>query len=164
MSAVKKLLPGGTAELFPDLVSLGPPPAALAAASAELSQVAPGVWVSGMPEFETPSHVLCKLVPGEIPGTYILQPEPYPGYVRMGDDIGKRLGVIGLADTTLRRLMWAGFVEHIRAAPGCLFISIESLLAHFRRTRNDLGREVSYWTRERREKWKETYEPVSNFD
>lgn len=164
MNAAKKLPPPETPDMFPELVSLAPPPADMAAANAELSQIAPGVWVSGVPEFETPSHVICKLVPGKTPGTYTLEPEPYPGYVRMTDDIGDRLGVIGLSNSTLRRLMWAGFVEHIRAAPGCLFISIESLLSHFRATKNDLGREVSFWNRGRREKWKETYEPVSNID
>lgn len=151
-------------ELFPDLYSPAPPSGAMAALNAPLAQVAPGVWVSGLPEFEVPSHILCKLVPGPTPGTYTLEPEPYPGYVRVTDDIGKRLGVLGLSTTTLRRLMWGGFVDHIRAAPGCTFISIESLLEHFRRTGNDCEREKSYWTAKRREAWKVTCEGISNLE
>lgn len=120
-----------------------------------LSEIAPGVWVAGMPEFEIPSHVICRLVPvPEKPGTYTLTPEPYPGFVRMSDDIGKRLGVIGLSVTTMRRLLWGDYVEHIRPAPDCIFISIESLLDHFRRTRNDCARETSFWNRSRRDHWR----------
>lgn len=151
------ILEDHTAEMFPELESTtAPPPADMAAAGEPMSEISPGVWVSGMPEFETPSHVLCRLIPGEAPGTYQLQPEPYPGYIRMTDDIGARLGVIGLSCTTLRRLMWAGLLEHVMAGPACTYISIESLLEHFRRTRNDHARSESYWTPQRIEAWKAT--------
>lgn len=150
-----------TLEMFPELVSLAPPPTQLEVLRDHLAQIAPGVWVSGLPEFDVPSHVLCRLVPGNEPGTYTLEPEAYPGYVRMGDDIGRRLGVLGLSTSTLRRLLWMGEVDHIRASPGCIFISIESLLAHFRRTANDCEKVQSYWTAARRAKWKESYEPVN---
>lgn len=123
-----------------------------------LSEVAPGVWVSGVPDFETPSHVLCKLVPGNIPGTYILEPEPFPGWVRMGRDIGARIGVIGLNSTAVYRLMWGGFLDHVRLHPSGIFISLESLLSHFRATRNDCEKGKSFWTPERRDIWKQTHE------
>ena len=153
-------------EMFPELAdTLRPPPGDMAALGA-LSQIAPGVWVSGLPAFETPSHVLCRLVPvpGEV-GKYTFEPEgPYPGYFRMSDDIGRRLGVIGLSATTMHRLMWSGLVDHIRPAPGCIFISIESLLEHFRATANDCEQEQSYWTAKRRALWKSTCEGVSNWN
>jgi len=160
MSAAREL----ATDLFPDLYCPAPPPAALTALPNHLAEIAPGVWVSGLPEFEVPSHVICRLVPGEKPGTYTLEPEPYPGYVRMCEDIGKKLGVIGLSDTTLRRLMWGGFIDHIRPAPGCLFISIESLMEHFKRTGNDCEKEKSYWTHSRREEWRVTCEGTSNIE
>jgi hypothetical protein len=150
--------------MFPELVSLAPPPTQFEVLKGHLSQIAPGVWVSGLPEFEVPSHVLCRLVPGKEPGTYTFEPEPYPGWVRMTDDIGRRLGVLGLAPTTLRRLLWMGEVEHIRPSPGCIFISIESLLNHFARTANDCEKLQSYWTTARREKWKQSYEPINEPD
>lgn len=157
-------LPELPQELFPELSdSLRPASGELKALGA-LSQVAPGVWVSGMPAFDVPTHVLCKLVPGECPGTFTLEPEAYPGYVRMTDDIGRRLGIIGLSVTTLRRLMWGGFIDHIRPAPGSTFISIESLLEHFKRTANDCEQEKSYWTAKRREEWKITCEGISNME
>ena len=145
-----------TPELFPDLpMTTAPPPSEMLASGAPMSEISPGVWVSGMPEFLTPSHVLCRLVPSG-PGTYTLAPEPYPGYVRMTEDIGKRLGIVGLSETTLRRLMWGGFVEHFLGAPGCTYISIESLLEHIRRTRNDHAKESGFWTAKRRLDWKAT--------
>lgn len=149
-------------ELFPGLESLSPPTGEQTELGA-LSQVAPGVWVSGLPIFETPSHVLCRLVPlKEDAGKYTLEPEAYPGYVRMSDDIGRRLGVIGLSKTTMYRLLWSGLVDHIRPAPGCLLISIESLLEHFRATANDCAREETYWTPVRLRLWKSVCEAVSN--
>lgn len=156
-------LPELPQELFPELADTLRPASGELAALGALSQVAPGVWVSGMPAFDVPSHVLCRLVPGEVAGTYTLVPDgPFPGYVRMSDDIGRRLGVIGLSETTLRRLLWGGFIDHIRPAPGSIFISIESLLEHFKRTANDCEREKSYWTAKRREEWKITCEGISN--
>ena len=140
-------------DLFPDLA----PPATDPPAGEGMSEIAPGVWVSGLPEWETPSHVLCRLVPAEAPGTYTLAPEgPFPGYIRMTEDIGRRLGIIGLSETTLRRLMWGGFIEHFLGAPGCTYISLESFREHIRRTRNDLTREASFWTPARRLAWKDT--------
>lgn len=151
--------------LFPDLEdTLAPPSGELEASGKPLSEIAPGVWVTGMPEFDVPSHVLCRLVPGKEPGTYVLEPEPHPGWVRMVDGIGKRLGVYGLSDTTFRRLLWAGLIEHARLAPGVIFVSIESLLEHFRRTRNDCARDKSYWTAERREKWRQVTEAGTNLE
>lgn len=150
-------------ELFSEFpASLPPPPSALRALDAPLSELAPGVWVSGMPAFEVPSHVLCRLVPTGDGGTYRLEPEPYPGFVRMSDDIGARLGVIGLSDTTMRRLLAAGFIDHIRPAPNCIFVSVESLLEHFRRTANDCERDASYWTARRIEEWRTTIDGTSN--
>lgn len=149
-------------ELFPEFPATLRPPCGELAALGNLAQVAPGVWVSGMPAFDVPSHVLCRLIPGETPGTFTLEPEgPWPGYVRMSRDIGQRLGVIGLSDTTLRRLLWGGFIDHMRIAPGCIYISIESLLEHFKRTANDCVNEQSYWTAKRREEWKRTWESVA---
>lgn len=146
-----------TLDLFANLeFASAPPPAAIAAAGGEMSEISPGVWVSGMPEFETPSHILCRLVPAAEPGTYRLEPEPYPGYIRMTEDIGARLGIIGLSETTMRRLMWIGYVDHFISSPGCTYISIESLLAHIRATRNDAARETSFWTAKRRLEWKAT--------
>jgi hypothetical protein len=153
-------------ELFPEFVSLRPPSGELKALDTPLYQIAPGVWVSGMPAFEMPSHVLCRIVPvSASPGQFTLAPEgSYPGYVRMSDDLGERLGILGLSSTTMRRLLAAGFVDHIRPAPGCIFISIESLLAHFARTANDCEQDASYWTAKRREAWKETFESTNNFE
>lgn len=143
-------------DLFPDSApSLRPPAPELRVLESPLAQMAPGVWVAGVPAFELPSHVLCRLVPGALPGTWTLEPEAYPGYVRMTDNIGERLGVIGLSATTMRRLMWAGFVEFVRLAPGCIHISIESLLDHFSRTANN----NEWWTPERLRVWRETIEP-----
>ena len=158
-------LPELPQDLFPELDdSLRPPSGELAALGA-LSQIAPGVWVSGMPAFDVPSHVLCRLVPGEAHGTYTLAPEgAFPGYVRVTDDIGRRLGIIGLSITTLRRLLWGGFIDHIRPTPGSIFISIESLLEHFRATANDCEQEKSYWTAARRAAWKVTCEGISNLE
>ena len=156
-------LPELPQELFPELTdSLRPACGELAALGA-LSQIAPGVWVSGMPAFDVPSHVLCRLVPGTEAGTYTLVPDgPFPGYVRMSDDFGKRIGIIGLATTTVYRLLAGGFVDHIRMTPGGLFISIESLLEHFRCTANDCEREESYWTHARLQAWRETISGISN--
>lgn len=152
-----------TLELFPDLdFASAPPPAAMAASGGAMSEVSPGVWVSGMPEFETPSHILCRLIPADAPGTYRLEPEPYPGYIRMTEDIGARLGIIGLSETTVRRLMWGGFVDHFVGSPGCTYISLESLANHLLATRNDAAREVSFWTRRRRLAWKATCDGGAN--
>lgn len=155
------------ADLFPEFPSsYAPPSGQLKALEKPLHEVAPGVWAGGMPVFEMPSHVICRIVPiaGQ-PGAFTLQPDSsYPGYIRMTDDIGKRLGVIGLSATTMRRLLWAGFVDHIRTAPGCIYISLESLLEHFKRTENDCARERSYWTAERVETWRATLEGESNLE
>ena len=149
--------PNETLELFPELeYASAPPPADLLALHGEMSEVGPGIWVSGLPEFSTPPHILCRLVPADEPGTYRLDPEPWPGYIRMTEDIGTRLGIIGLSETTMRRLMWIGYVEHFISSPGCTYISIESLLDHIRATRNDSAREVSFWTARRRLEWKAT--------
>ena len=164
MSAAMKLAEFPTS-LFPELEDTPRPQSGELVALGALSQLAPGVWVSGLPAFDVPSHVLMKLVPAETPGTFTLEPEgPYPGYVRLTDDIGKRLGVVGLAITTLRRLLWGGHIDHIRPAPGCIFISIESMLEHFKRTANDCEQEKSYWTATRRADWKATCEGVSNME
>lgn len=157
--------PDFPAEMFPELAPSLPPAPPVEPGGAPLSQVAPGVWVSGMPALETPSHILCRLVEiPESPGTYRLEPEPWPGFVRMGDDIGQRLGVLGLSDTTMRRLLAAGFVDHIRPAPGCIFVSVESLLAHFRRTANDCEAETSFWTARRCTAWRDVIDGTSNFE
>ncbi len=143
--------------MFPELYSPAPPPAEMQAAGGAMSEIAPGVWASGLPEWETPSHVLCRLVPAEEPGTYRLEAEgAFPGYVRMTEDLGKRLGIMGLSETTMRRLMWGGYIEHFVGAPGCTFISLESLIGHMKATRNDHAKESSYWTPERRLRWKDT--------
>lgn len=169
MSAAQKLteMSAMPFELFPDMpATLRPPSGELKALDAPLYQLAPGVWVSGMPAFDVPSHVLCRLVPvpGQ-PGQFSLEPDgPFPGYVRLTDNIGKRLGVVGLSITTLRRLLWGGFIEHIRPHPGGIYISIESLLEHFERTANDCEQPESYWTTKRREAWKTTYEASSNME
>ena len=55
-------IPNETVEMFPELYSPAPPPAEMQAAGGAMSEIAPGVWVSGLPEWETPSHVLCRLV------------------------------------------------------------------------------------------------------
>jgi hypothetical protein len=139
-----------------------PPSGALAALKETLSEIAPGVWVTGLPEFEVPSHVLCRLMPGKEPGTYILQPEPYPGWVRLTDDFGKRLGIHGLSASTLRRLLWAGYIEHARVGADTIMVSIESLLSHFHRTANDCAQEKSFWDAKRREHWRSVCESISN--
>jgi len=144
-------------ELFPEFApTLRPPSGELKALDAPLHEVAPGVWMSGLPAFDVPSHVLCKIVPVPgSPGQFSLEPEScYPGYVRMSDDIGQRLGVIGLAATTLRRLLALGYVDHIRPHPNGIFISIESLMEHFKRTSNDCEHAASYWTPARCEEWR----------
>lgn len=152
-------LPEMPQDLFPEFpTSLPPPPAEFLALKASLSQVAPGVWVSGLPAFEVPSHVLCKLVPGEKPGTFLLEPEAYPGYIRMSGDIGQQLGVLGLSEMTMRRLLYHGYVSHIRPSPSCIFISLESLHEHFQNTANDCEREQSFWTPRRMAEWRSTYE------
>jgi hypothetical protein len=149
--------PNDTIEMFPDLYSPAPPPAEVAAATGPLSEIAPGVWVSGMPEWETPTHVLCRLVPLAEPDTYRLEPEgAFPGWIRMTEDIGQRLNIVGLSETTLRRLMWAGYIEHFLGAPGCTYLSIESILNHLRNTKNDHAKDESYWTPARRLAWKAT--------
>lgn len=151
--------PNDTLEMFPELYSPAPPPAAMAASGAAMSEIAPGVWVSGAPEWQTPSHIICRVVPSaDSPGQYTLVPEgPSPAWIRMTEDVGLRLGVVGLSETTLRRLLWGGYVEHFLGAPGCIYISIESFLDHIRKTRNDQAREISFWTPERRLNWKSTY-------
>lgn len=139
-----------------------PPSGAMEALKEHLSQIAPGVWVSGLPEFEVPSHVLCRLVPGKEAGTYTLQPEPYPGWVRLTDDFGKRLGLIGLSSSTMRRLLWAGYIEHARVGADTIMVSIESLLAHLARTANDCAQEKSFWDAKRRDHWRTVCESISN--
>jgi hypothetical protein len=129
-----------------------------------LAELAPGIWVCGTPEWEMPTHVVCKLVSGKEPGTWTLEPEVAPGWVRMSDDIGEKLGMRGLSHMTLRRLMQAGFVEHSRPAPGCIFIKLESLREHFRRTHNDCAEPSSFWTAERRRNWQETCGAHSNLE
>jgi hypothetical protein len=151
-------------ELFPDLYSPAPPPADLAAGGGRMSEVGPGVWTTGMPEFETPSHILCRLVPLSEPGTYRLEPEPYPGYVRMQEGIGRKLGLLGLSDTTMRRLITGGFVEHARPAVGMILISIESLLSHLRRTANDCAQDKSWWTPKRRALWRSVIDGGTNLE
>ena len=155
-------------ELFPDLYSPAPPPADLEAAGEKMHEIAPGIWATSLPEFEVPSHIISRLIPhgqtddGRL--TYTLETEPHPGYIRMQENIGAKLGIIGLSDTTMRRLMAAGFIEHMRPAPGSIHISIESLHEHFRRTHNDLTKERSWWTRERRELWRTVIEGNCNLE
>lgn len=128
-----------------------------------LHELAPGLWACGTPEWEMPTHVVCKLIPcGD--GKWELQPEIAPGWVRMCEDIGEKLGVRGLSSMTMRRLMQAGFVEHARPAPGCIFIHLESLHEHFKRTRNDCAEPSSFWTPERRRAWQETCGAGSNLE
>ena len=146
-----------TPDLFPDTTfAAAPPPADLAASGAAMSEISPGVWVTGMPHWQTPSHVICRLVPAGTPDTFTLAPEPMPGFIRMTEDIGARLGIIGLSETTVRRLMWGGFIDHFLGAPGCTYISIESFRAHILATRNDHARAVSFWTPRRRSDWQAT--------
>ena len=173
-------------DLFPDLYSPAPPDAEIEALGGTMHEIAPGIWASSLPEFEVPSHVLCRLVPGwhpprpnvrpvpshvlcrlvpgEQPGTYVLEPETHPGYIRMTGDIGTRLGILGLTETTLRRLLYGGFVDCVRPAPGTIMISIESLLEHWQRTRNDLANEKSYWNLQRRKLWKTAIEAPCNLE
>lgn len=151
-------------DLFPDLYSPAPPDAKIEALGGTMHEIAPGIWASSLPEFEVPSHVLCRLVPGEQPGTYVLEPETHPGYIRMTGDIGTRLGILGLTETTLRRLLYGGFVDCVRPAPGTIMISIESLLEHWQRTRNDLANEKSYWNLQRRKLWKTAIEAPCNLE
>jgi hypothetical protein len=125
-----------------------------------MHQVAPGTWVLGMPEFEVPSHVLCRLVPGPTAGTWTLEPEPFPGWIRVSDDFGRRIGVLGLSQTTIRRLVWGGYVESIRPAPHCTFVSLESLLLHFKRTAVD----SNYWTPARMTHWRSLIGSSSDLD
>lgn len=158
-----------TAEQFelpglPEEFARPPAPADYRELGEPLHEVAPGVWACGTPEWEMPTHVICKLVPGAEPGTWILEPEAAPGWVRMADDLGDRLGIRGLSHMTLRRLMQAGFVEHARPAPGCIFIRLESLHEHFRATRDDCAQPSSFWTVERRRAWQETCGAGSNLE
>lgn len=153
----KEMFPGYDFEPEPpsgELLFLGKP----------LSQVAPGVFVAGVPEWEVPTHVLCKLVPGEIQGTWKLEPVHQPGWVRMCGDIGSKLGLVGLSEMTLRRLVAMGYVEHMRPSVGGIFINLESLVAHFQRTRNDCAKEESFWTPERRKRWRDFCDTTSNLE
>lgn len=129
-----------------------------------MAEVAPGVWCCGLPELEAPSHILCRLVPAGTPGTYTLAPEPWPGYVRMQEGIGKKLGLVGLSDTTMRRLLAADIVGHARPAIGTIMISIESLMEHLRRTGGDLAKEKSWWTPARRDLWRQVIESGTNLE
>lgn len=151
--------------LFPGYEPEPPPPSGeLLFLGKPLSEVAPGVFVAGVPDYEVPSHVLCKLVPGEIAGTWKLEPCHNPGWVRMHGDIGARLGLIGLSETTMRRLIAQGYVEHMRTAPGVIHINLESLTEHLKRTRNDCAKDESFWTRERRKRWREFCDTTSNLE
>jgi len=164
MNAARKL-PENTLELFPEFPpTFAPPSGELMALEAPLHEIAPGVWASGIPAFDLPTHVLCKIVPvADSPGQFTLMPEDsYPGYVRMTDDIGHRLGIIGLAASTLRRLLGLGYVDHFRGHPNGIYISIESLLEHFKRTANDCEKEQSYWTPQRLAEWREFIESTNN--
>lgn len=154
--------PDENPEMFPELYSPAPPPTEMAAMAGSMSEVAPGVWCCGLPELEAPSHILCRLVPAAEPGTYTLVPEPYPGFVRMQENIGPKLGLIGLSDTTMRRLLAIGFIEHARPAIGMIMISIESLLDHLRRTKNDLAKDASWWTPDRRTLWRTIIDSGTN--
>jgi hypothetical protein len=152
-------LPGMPAEY-----DRAPPTAELAYLSKlgkPLCEVAPGQWVCGTPQWEMPTHVVCRLVPAAEPGAWRLVPDEIPGWVRMTKDIGSRLGLIGLSEQTLRRLMH-DFVEHARISPGCIFVNLESLFAHFRATRNDLGKEASFWDARRLAQWRDTIGLESN--
>ena len=147
-----------TPNLFPDLpMTTAPAPAALVASGAEMSEISPGVWITAMPEWQIPSHVISRVAPiPHEPGKFHLIPEEPLGYIRMTEDIGQRLNIHGLSETTLRRLMWAGLIDHFLGAPGCTYISIESLLSHIRATRNDHASQISFWTPQRRADWKAT--------
>lgn len=152
-------------ELFPEFdFQEQPPSGELLFLGKPLSEVAPGVFVAGVPDYEVPSHVLCKLVPGDIAGTWKLEPVFNPGWVRMHADIGARLGLVGLSETTIRRLIAQGYIEHMRAAPGVILINLESLTEHLKRTRNDCAKDASYWTRERRQRWREFCDTTSNLE
>jgi hypothetical protein len=149
---------------MPEKYERAPAPADLAYLSKlgkPLCEVAPGQWVCGTPQWEMPTHVVCRLVPAEAPGTWRLVPDEIPGWVRMSKDIGPRLGLIGFSETTLRRLLY-DYVEHARPAPGCIFVNLESLFAHFRNTRNDLGKEASFWNPRRLAQWRDTIARESN--
>ncbi len=149
---------------LPDEFARRPAPTEYRSLAEPLAELAPGLWACGTPEWEMPTHAVCKLIPGEQPGTWKLEPEVAPGWVRMCEDIGEKLGIKGLSSMTMRRLMQAGFVEHARPAPGCIFIHLESLHAHFRATRNDCAEPSSFWTPERRRAWQETCGAGSNLE
>lgn len=167
MKAALQCLP--ESELFPELYSPAPPPAEMQMMGGQMSEIAPGIWTSGLPEFETPSHIVCKVVyhgttaDGK-QSTYTLEPETYPGWVRMQDDIGKKIGMLGLSDTTMRRLLACGIVDSCRPTIGGIFISVESLLDHIRRTGNDTAKDKSWWTKERRELWRTVMDGNCNLE
>lgn len=146
---------------LPTEFTRAPAPAQFQVLGEPLHEIGPGIWVSGTPEWEMPTHVLCKLVAAG-DGLWRLQPEVAPGWVRMTDDIGAKLGIKGLSATTMRRLLQDGYIEHSRPAPHVIFINLESLHEHFRRTRNDCAEPSSFWTSERLEKWRQTCSLDSN--
>lgn len=149
---------------MPEHYTCAPPPAELAYLAKlgkPLCEIAPGKWVCGTPQWEMPTHVVCRLVPAAEPGTWRLVPDEIPGWVRMTKDIGSKLGLIGFSETTLRRLLY-DYVEHARPHPGGIFVNLESLFAHFRNTRNDLNKDASFWTTLRLAQWRDTIARESN--
>ncbi len=149
---------------LPDDV-IDPPPAPVDHEPGQpLHEIAPGLFASGLPEWEMPSHCVCRLVPGPHPGTWVMEPIHNPGWIRMCGDIGEKLGMRGLAHMSVRRLIQGGYIDHIRLHPNGIFISLESLLNHLRATRMDCTREQSFWTPERIARWRETLGSHSNLE
>lgn len=149
---------------IPDEFSHRPAPEDLKRLGKPLCEMGPGLWACGTPEWEMPTHITCKLLPGREPGSWMLEPERFPGWIRMGEDIGERLGILGLAPSTLRRLMQAGYIEHIRYSPWSIYLSIDSIKDHMRATMNDCARETSFWTKDRMRAWRETIGIASNLE
>lgn len=123
----------------------------------ELSEIAPGKFVTipETPEAMVPRLALCTLKPiGD--GKYELIPINPPGYAKLTQANIDALGFKGLTTNTLRRLMQAGFVEHIHPSPAIYMFSLAGLFAHVNRSRNAYLTEESWWSEERLTRWRET--------
>lgn len=132
--------------------SVAPPPD-----FGEWSQVAPGQFVTGIDEEDLPSYTLARIIPGE-GDDFTLQPDGEAlGWVRLTESMAfaKALKIEGLSYATMRRLLFAGFVDYLHMTPGTYFVSLDSLMAHLQKTKNSPhDAEEGFWTEEKIEHWR----------
>jgi hypothetical protein len=103
----------------------------------KLVEVAPNRFVQMDLAFEAPEMVFCDVVPipGH-PGHFKLEPRSWERLVRLTPELTDKLG-LGHDNTTLRRLIRAGFVDGARVSPQVYSVNLASYFQHVKRCAED---------------------------